>query len=87
VTGSQRRGEHPDTPGTRDRSRCGGGWTEGRACVPRDTVVVAEGGQWVADGMVNPGAAQFDRRTGEIDGVQPAADAIAGFEHGGVMPA
>ena len=50
-------------------------------------MVVAEGGQWVADGMVNPGAAQFDRRTGEIDGVQPAADAIAGLEHGGVMPA
>ncbi len=60
------------------------GGQKGVACVPRDTVVVAEGGQWVADGMVNPGAAQFDRRIGEIDGVQPAADAVAGFEHDGV---
>ena len=57
---------------------------KGVACVPRDTVVVAEGGQWIADGMVNPGTAHVDRRTGEIDGVQPAADAVAGFEHYGV---
>ncbi len=59
-------------------------YRKGVACVPRDAVVVAEGGQWIADGMVNPGAAHVDRRTGEIDGVQPATDAVAAFEHYGV---
>ena len=32
-------------------------------------------------GMVDPRAAKVDRRAGEVDGVQPPADAVAGLEH------
>ena len=54
---------------------------DGVAAVACDAVFVAVHRHRVADGVVDPRAAQVDRCAREVDGVQPPADSVARLEH------